>query len=1002
MLGLAGPGVGAAGPPAVGPAGEGPATGAFPGLHEHASRARSETVPYQGRSIARTLSRSGHDGTRVTVDGAPVAPWVPRYDLHGVIGESIGNFRLVSRLGRGGMGEVYLGEQTSIGTKVAVKLLLPAISADQEHVTRFFNEARAVQRIQHAGIVKIFDVGFHRSGQAYLVMEYLEGESLARKIHRQGRLHPAEIADLGKQIASVLDATHSAGITHRDLKPDNIYLVPDRELASRQRAKVLDFGIAKLSGTLAHVSPQTIGTLGTPAYMAPEQWGDASKVDWRADIYSLGCVAFEMACGRPPFVVSTIAEACGKHLNEIPVLASTLVPGIPPELDRLLAQLLEKRPEARPQTMEQVAQRFDALAAQLGPAPVAILPSPGYTPPPSVLPVGTPPAHAHGTTVGTGFDRTVAPPAPISAPPRSSPRPSPRPSPRHGRRRWPLVVGGLVLVCGGAVLAIGMMRHRSRATPPSAEPFCVISAPPVFDGASTDPVELRYAFVRGQRTQVTAEHRTRVESRRQGATTDERTITLEGTVVWTSGETDGRFQGRLELSKISVDRASVTSEGRGPENHETVHWRSDDPSSPAGDNAPLAALLPVPLTFTISAHGELLASSIQTYQDLLVGQKAVPALLVAFSRDEVFRTMFARLPDKRVKVGDTWRAGELVRRFPGFGDLSAKFDLRVQAISKDGQQVLLQAAPELSLDLAGTVTLRSKQTALAMWSQFDVGRHEITASAVRGCAKVSVDTDAGHTELEAELVQSYDTQPLGVTPPSPPPAIDAGAIAVAVDAAPRARPDADVADPPDQASLYTAVSRAAAERSGPLLECTKGEGRQVTLTLTISAEGRVTDVRVAGAEPRENACIAKAMRGLTIPRLRRGPGFTVNLPLVIVGAAPVSPSEPVPATNPPPRHPVPVDPLGPAPAPRLPDATPDPLSTLHSADAEVLACGDRFLGSTQSLVAITIAPDGSVSDAKARAEPPPLRTCVEGVVKALRFAPSNHGRQVSFGYKVQR
>lgn len=130
---------------------------------------------------------------------------------------------------------------------------------------------------------------------------------------------------------------------------------------------------------------------------------------------------------------------------------------------------------------------------------------------------------------------------------------------------------------------------------------------------------------------------------------------------------------------------------------------------------------------------------------------------------------------------------------------------------------------------------------------------------------------------------------------------------------------------------------------------------------------------------------------------------------MIVGVAPVPKQEPVPepvhepvpATNPPPP-PTAVDPLAPGPAIRLPDATPNPLSTLHSADADVLACGDRFLGSTQSLVTVTIAPDGSVTNAKARAEPPPLRACVEGVVKALRFAPSNHGRQVSFGYKVQR
>jgi serine/threonine-protein kinase len=279
-----------------------------------------------------------------------------------VIGETIGNFKIVQRLGRGGMGEVYLAEQTNIGTRVAIKVLRPEVSSDTEHVQRFFNEARAVSKIQHAGIVKIFDVGYASGGEAYLIMEYLEGETLAKRIEQRGHLPLPELGDFGKQIASVLGATHGAGITHRDLKPDNIYIVPDRELARGERIKILDFGIAKLTGTLAGASPQTIGTMGTPAYMAPEQWGDASKVDWRADVYSLGCVAYEMATARPPFIVTNIAEACAMHLHEIPPRARTLVPDLPVALDELLARLLEKKPEARPQSMQELARAFEAIA----------------------------------------------------------------------------------------------------------------------------------------------------------------------------------------------------------------------------------------------------------------------------------------------------------------------------------------------------------------------------------------------------------------------------------------------------------------------------------------------------------------------------------------------------------------------------------------------------------------------------------------------------------------
>jgi hypothetical protein len=283
-----------------------------------------------------------------------------------VIGQTIGNFNVIKRIGVGGMGEVWLAEQQSIGTHVAIKLLSASVSQDTEHVQRFFNEARAVSRIQHAGIVKIFDVGTHQ-GQAYLIMEFLEGETLSQRMKR-GQLSFAQIGDIGRQIATVLDATHSAGITHRDLKPDNIFLVPDQELG--ERVKILDFGIAKLSGTLAGHSPRTMGTMGTPAYMAPEQWGDTSKVDWRADLYSLGCVTFEMTTGRVPFVAQTIAEACGKHINEDPPKASSLAPTVPAALERLIAQLLEKDPKDRPASMRDVAKAFATVdKAAIGTAP---------------------------------------------------------------------------------------------------------------------------------------------------------------------------------------------------------------------------------------------------------------------------------------------------------------------------------------------------------------------------------------------------------------------------------------------------------------------------------------------------------------------------------------------------------------------------------------------------------------------------------------------------------
>ena len=280
-----------------------------------------------------------------------------------MIGETIGHFEIVARAGRGGMGEVFVAEHATIKTRVAIKVLHAHVSANTAHVQRFFNEARAVARIQHAGIVKIFDVGFHASQRAYLIMEYLEGETLAARLKRTGRIAPRNIAEIARQIASILDATHHAGIIHRDLKPENVFLVHDRELPSGERVKLLDFGIAKLSDTLA--GPTTIGTIGTPTYMAPEQWSDSSTVDWRADVYSLGCIMYEMAAGRPPFSSKSIAEACAQHLNEVPRSIRAHAPDVPAAIEAFTLRLLAKEPARRIASTGELEQELAALGADL-------------------------------------------------------------------------------------------------------------------------------------------------------------------------------------------------------------------------------------------------------------------------------------------------------------------------------------------------------------------------------------------------------------------------------------------------------------------------------------------------------------------------------------------------------------------------------------------------------------------------------------------------------------
>ncbi len=354
-----------------------------------------------------------------------------------MIGNAIGNFEVIRQLGKGGMGEVWLAEHKDIKTKVAIKMLLPHISVDKQQVQRFFNEAVAVSKIKHAGIAKIFDVGFSPTGGAYLVMEYLEGESLAARIARVGRMPLVELADITRQIASVLEATHAEGITHRDLKPDNVYLIRDAELARGERVKVLDFGIAKLSNA-AGGPTATKGSMGTPSYMSPEQWKSSARVDGRADIYSLGCLVFEMACGHPPFVADSIGEACNLHLNEPPPSVCARVSYMPAEVDAMVASMLAKQPEQRPPVRD-VKQWFGAIdsgspsvsssgiaATYLGDGA-----APSATPPFGYVPIPTPTGRATGTTLG-GAAAQAMPTTPM-----------------RSRRRWPAVLGVAVVAIGG-------------------------------------------------------------------------------------------------------------------------------------------------------------------------------------------------------------------------------------------------------------------------------------------------------------------------------------------------------------------------------------------------------------------------------------------------------------------------------------------------------------------------------------------------------------------------
>jgi serine/threonine protein kinase len=290
-----------------------------------------------------------------------------------VIGQRINNYEIVEQIGEGGMGAVYLARHPLIDRKVAIKVLRASMAGDPSLVQRFFNEAKAADAIRHPNIIEVMDVGLLPDGTTpYLMMELLEGESLAQRLKRVQTMTPAEAISVAAQTAFAVGAAHAKGIIHRDLKPENLYLVPDPRAPGGLRVKVLDFGIAKLRGTLSGnaVKTQTGALMGTPPYMSPEQCrGISGEVDQRTDVYALGIILYEMVCGAPPFVGEGFGEVLVMHLTRPPEPPRARNPGVPPMLERIILRALAKNIDERFASME------DLQAALEGRLEVKTLPA---------------------------------------------------------------------------------------------------------------------------------------------------------------------------------------------------------------------------------------------------------------------------------------------------------------------------------------------------------------------------------------------------------------------------------------------------------------------------------------------------------------------------------------------------------------------------------------------------------------------------------------------------
>ena len=319
------------------------------------------STPPPDQATQFAVSHIPLDATRfeATSDGEPPPP----EDVELPPGTRVGEYEVVRKIGEGGMGMVFEAVHPLIGRKVAIKVINAVAGSTSGAAARFLQEARAASMVRHRNIVDVFAFGQLRDGRSYLVMEFLEGETLSSYLYRRGPLSFKQGLAIMEGVLAGLGTAHAKGVVHRDLKPDNIWILPpddDRapdaaEVVDPLRIKLLDFGIAKLTAGDGQSLVQTRAgaPIGTPWYMSPEQCRGDARIDGRSDIYALGVILYEMFSGQVPFRAENYIEVLSAHFNTPPPSLSDVI-GMPPDLEEIVMTALAKDPARRYQNVAEL------------------------------------------------------------------------------------------------------------------------------------------------------------------------------------------------------------------------------------------------------------------------------------------------------------------------------------------------------------------------------------------------------------------------------------------------------------------------------------------------------------------------------------------------------------------------------------------------------------------------------------------------------------------------